>query len=74
VRQVVTLTDGLSSEKCREIVRYLKDAKLKKVQSSIQGDTVRVSSASKDELQGVITFLKAHDFGVELSFGNFRSN
>jgi len=74
VRQVVTLTDGLSSDKCREIVRYMKDAKLKKVQSSIQGDTVRVSSASKDDLQDVIVFLRGHDFGVELSFGNFRSN
>lgn len=74
VRQVVTLTDGLSSDKCREIVRYMKDAKLKKVQSSIQGDTVRVSSASKDDLQDVIAFLRGHDFGVELKFGNFRSN
>ena len=74
VRQVVTLTDGLSSDKCREIVRYMKDAKLKKVQSSIQGDTVRVSSASKDDLQDVIAFLRGHDFGVELTFGNFRSN
>jgi len=74
VRQVVTLTDGLSSDKCREIVRCLKDAKLKKVQSSIQGDTVRVSSASKDDLQDVIVFLRGQDFGVELSFGNFRSN
>ena len=72
VRQVVTLTDGLSSDKCREIVRYMKDAKLKKVQSSIQGDTVRVVSPSRDELQTVMAFLRGEDFGVQLDFGNYR--
>ena len=73
-RQEIEIQDGLTADMAREIVRTLKDAKLKKVQSSIQGDTVRVSSASKDELQGVIALLKAGDFGVELTFGNFRSN
>lgn len=73
-RQVVAIQDGLTAEMARDIVRVLKDAKLKKVQSAIQGDTVRVSSASKDELQGVIALLKQQDFGVELKFGNFRSN
>ena len=74
VRQVVTLTDGLSADKAREIVRFLKDEKIKKVQSSIQGDTVRISSASKDDLQSVIQLLRQQDFGVELTFDNFRSN
>lgn len=74
LRQVVTLTQGLSSDLCREIVRYLKDLKLKKVQSAIQGDTVRISSASKDDLQGAMAILRGHDFGVELKFGNFRTN
>jgi len=74
LRQVVTLTQGLSSELCREIVKFLKDAKLKKVQSAIQGDTVRISSASKDDLQGAMALLRGHDFGVELKFGNFRTN
>ena len=74
VRQVVTVKDGLSSDQAREIARYIKDAKLKKIQAAIQGDTVRVSSPSKDELQGVITVLKQGDFGVDLQFGNFRSN
>jgi len=74
VRQDVEIQDGLTSDQARDIVRVLKDAKLKKVQSSIQGDTVRVSSASKDDLQGVIVLLKQQDFGVELKFGNFRSN
>ena len=65
---------GLTADMAREIVRVLKDAKLRKVQAAIQGDTVRVSSASKDDLQGVIALLKGHDFGVELKFGNYRSN
>jgi cyclic-di-GMP-binding protein len=74
VRQEIEIQDGLTSEMARDIVRVLKDAKLKKVQSAIQGDTVRVTSPSKDDLQGVMTLLKQQDFGVELKFGNFRSN
>jgi len=74
VRQEVEIQDGLTADMARDIVRVLKDAKLKKVQSAIQGDTVRVSSPSKDDLQGVMTLLKQQDFGVELKFGNFRSN
>jgi len=74
VRQVVEIQDGLTADMAREVVRVLKDAKLKKVQSAIQGDTVRISSASKDDLQGAIALLKEQDFGVELKFGNYRSN
>jgi len=74
LRQVVTLTQGLSTELCREVVKVLKDAKMKKVQSAIQGDTVRVSSPSKDDLQAAMTLLRGHDFGVELKFGNYRTN
>jgi cyclic-di-GMP-binding protein len=74
VRQVIAITDGLTADKARDVARTIKDAKLKKVQASIQGDTVRISSPSKDELQGVIALLKQQDFGVELKFGNFRSN
>jgi uncharacterized protein YajQ (UPF0234 family) len=74
VRQEIAITDGLDADKAREVARVIKDAKLKKVQAAIQGDTVRVSSSSKDELQGVIALLRQHDFGVELKFGNFRSN
>jgi cyclic-di-GMP-binding protein len=74
VRQEIAIQDGLTADMARAIVKTLKDAKLKKVQSAIQGDTVRISSASKDELQGVIQMLKSEDFGVELKFGNFRSN
>ena len=74
VRQVVEIQDGLTADMAREIAREIKDAKLRKVQAAIQGDTVRVSSPSKDDLQGVITLLKGNDFGVELKFGNYRSN
>jgi uncharacterized protein YajQ (UPF0234 family) len=47
---------------------------MKKVQTSINAETVRISGPDKDELQTVIAFLKEHDFGVELKFGNYRSN
>jgi cyclic-di-GMP-binding protein len=74
VRQVIEIQDGLSADMAREVAKVIKEAKLRKVQSSIQGDTVRISSPSKDELQGVIALLKQQDFGVELKFENFRSN
>jgi uncharacterized protein YajQ (UPF0234 family) len=73
-RQVIAIQDGLTSEMARDIVRVIKDAKLRKIQATIQGDTVRVSSPGKDELQGVIALLRQQDFGVELKFGNYRSN
>src|SRR5262245_13277851 len=73
VKQVVTLQMGIPSETAREIVKVLKDAKMKKVQAAIQGDQVRVSSASKDELQAAIQLLRNHDFGIALQFGNYRS-
>ncbi len=74
LRQVIELQQGLTSDMARELVKFLKDAKLKKVQSAIQGDTVRISSAKKDDLQEVIQMLRGQDFGVELKFENFRSN
>jgi hypothetical protein len=74
VRQEIEIQDGLTADMARDIARTIKDAKLKKIQAAIQGDTVRVSSASKDELQGVIALLKQQDYGVELKFGNYRSN
>ena len=72
VRSVVTIQEGIPIEAAKEIVKYLKDQKLKKVQASIQGDQVRVTSPSKDELQQTMQMLRAHDFGVSLSFGNYR--
>ena len=73
VKQVITLQMGIPSDTAREIVKVLKDAKMKKVQAAIQGDQVRVSSASRDDLQGAIQLLKNHDFGIALQFGNYRS-
>jgi cyclic-di-GMP-binding protein len=72
-RQEVDIQQGLSSDLCREVVKVLKDAKLKKVQAAIQGDTVRVSGPSRDDLQEAIALLKQQDFDVELKFENFRS-
>jgi cyclic-di-GMP-binding protein len=72
VRRVVTLQQGIPSEAARDIVKFLKDRKLKKVQAAIQADQVRVSSSSKDDLQEAIRVLREHDFGVALQFGNYR--
>jgi cyclic-di-GMP-binding protein len=73
VRRVVTLQQGIPTDAAREIVKFIKDRKLKKVQAAIQADQVRVSSASKDDLQEAIRLLREHDFGVALQFGNYRS-
>ena len=72
VRQEVELKQGIPQETCRAIVKLIKDQKLKKVQSQIQGDAVRISSPSRDELQGVMALLKAQDYDVDLQFGNYR--
>ena len=72
VRREVKLKMALDSDTAKKIVAVLKEAKLKKVQAAIQGDQVRVSSPSKDDLQGAIALLRGKDFGVELKFGNYR--
>ena len=72
VRRVITLQQGIPSDAARDIMKFLKDQKLKKVQASIQGDQLRITSASKDELQEVIRLLRGHDFGIALQFGNYR--
>ena len=71
VKRTVSLQQGVPAEAARSIVKALKDQKLK-VQAAIQGDQLRVSSASKDELQRAMAVLRAQDFGVELQFGNYR--
>lgn len=71
-RQVVTLQQGIPTDAAREMVKFLRDRKLKKVQAAIQGDQVRVSAPAKDDLQEAIRLLREHDFGVELQFGNYR--
>ena len=72
VRREITLTQGISQDKSKAIVKAIKDKKFKKAQASIQGEEVRVQSPSKDELQEVIAFLRTQDFGIELKFGNYR--
>lgn len=72
VRRVVTLQQGIPTEAAREIVKFLKDRKLKKVQAAIQADQVRISSPSKDDLQEAMRLLREQDFGVALQFGNYR--
>ena len=72
VRREITLKMTLDGDTAKKVVAAIKDAKMKKVQAAIQGDQVRVSAASKDELQEVIRLLRSQDFGVELKFGNYR--
>jgi cyclic-di-GMP-binding protein len=72
VRRVITLQQGIPTEAARDIVKFIKDNKLKKVQAAIQADQVRVSAPSKDELQEAIRLLREHDFGIALQFGNYR--
>ncbi|MBI3492301.1 MAG: YajQ family cyclic di-GMP-binding protein [Acidobacteria bacterium] len=72
LRRVVAIQQGIPIEAARQIVKFIKDKKLKKVQAAIQADQVRVSSPSKDELQEAMRALREHDFGVALQFGNYR--
>jgi uncharacterized protein YajQ (UPF0234 family) len=72
VRRTLTLAQGIPQETAKKIQRAIKDAGFKKVQASIQGEELRVTSPSRDELQGVMAFLRTQDYDVELQFGNFR--
>jgi cyclic-di-GMP-binding protein len=72
LRREVKLKMALDSETAKKVSAAIKEAKLKKVQASIQGDQVRITSPDKDYLQEAIAFLRKGDFGVELQFGNFR--
>jgi uncharacterized protein YajQ (UPF0234 family) len=72
VRKEIKLKTALDSDTAKKVAATIKDAKLKKVQASIQGDQVRVTSPSKDDLQQAMALLRGKDFGVELKFGNYR--
>ena len=72
VRQEITLQQGISSDAARDIVKFLKESGPKKVQASIQGDQLRVTSNSKDDLQEAMRVLRGRSFGVALQFGNYR--
>jgi uncharacterized protein YajQ (UPF0234 family) len=71
-RQRIGLQQGIPIDKAREIVRLIKDTKLK-VQAAIQEDQVRVSGKSRDDLQKVIALVKDRDLGIALQFANYRS-
>jgi uncharacterized protein YajQ (UPF0234 family) len=73
VRQEIALQQGIPVEKAKEIVKEIKQAKLK-VQASIDGDQVRVTGKKRDDLQDVIALLKGLDFGIDMSFTNYRSH
>jgi cyclic-di-GMP-binding protein len=73
VRQKITLQQGIPGEKAKEIVKLIKESK-KKVQASIQGDTVRITGKDRDTLQETIALLKGHDFGIDMQFTNYRTN
>jgi uncharacterized protein YajQ (UPF0234 family) len=73
VRQRIAIQQGIPQDKAKEIVKFIKDTKVK-VQAAIQGDVVRVSGKDRDTLQDVIGKLKAKDFGINMQFTNYRSN
>jgi uncharacterized protein YajQ (UPF0234 family) len=74
VTQEVNLQQGIPIETARVIVKFIKELRIKKVQPEIQGEQLRITSPSRDDLQTVMHKVKEQDFGVELQFGNYRSN
>ncbi len=73
VRQRVSIQQGISSEKAKEIVRFIRDTKLK-VRSTIQADSVRIAGRDRDTLQKVIALLREKDFGIDMQFTNYRTS
>jgi uncharacterized protein YajQ (UPF0234 family) len=73
VRQVAKVQQGIPIDKAKEVVKFIKDTKLK-VQASIQGETVRISGKDRDTLQEVMAQLKGKDFGIDMKFDNYRTN
>ncbi|MHB1845550.1 MAG: YajQ family cyclic di-GMP-binding protein [Deltaproteobacteria bacterium] len=71
LRQVAKLQEGIPTEKAKEIVKLVKESKLK-VQASIQGEELRITGKSRDDLQSAMQLVRGHDFGADLQFGNFR--
>jgi len=73
VRQKIELQQGIPTDKAKEIVKLVKESK-RKVQATIQGDTVRIAGKDRDDLQAIIALLRGKDLGVELQFTNYRTN
>ena len=72
MRQTVTLNVGISTDKAKEIGKFVKELGLKGVSHQIQGDQLRISGKKRDDLQAAIAAMKDHDFAVPLQFTNFR--
>lgn len=72
VRRTVKLTQGIPQDVAKQIIKAIKDGGFKKAQATIQGDEVRVTGPSRDDLQAIIALLRGQDFGIELKFGNYR--
>ncbi|GMU41349.1 MAG: UPF0234 protein [Chloroflexota bacterium] len=72
MRQTVTLVQGIESDTARKIAAFIRDLKMKRVQAQVQGDAVRVTGPSRDDLQAAMQALRGEDWGVELTFGNYR--
>ncbi|PHX97524.1 MAG: YajQ family cyclic di-GMP-binding protein [Gemmatimonadetes bacterium] len=72
LKREVKLKQALDSETAKKVAAAIKEQKFKKVQASIQGDQVRITAPSRDELQAVIQFIRSGDYGVDLQFGNYR--
>jgi cyclic-di-GMP-binding protein len=72
VRRTVKLTQGIPQDTGKKIIKAVKDGGFRKAQATIQGDEIRVTAPSRDELQSIIAFLRGQDFGIELKFGNYR--
>lgn len=72
VRQTIKLQAGISSDKAKQLNKFIKDLGLKGVSSQTQGDQLRVSGKKRDDLQAAIAAMKAEDFGIPLQFNNFR--
>jgi uncharacterized protein YajQ (UPF0234 family) len=70
-KMIATFQQGIPTEKAKEIVRIIKDSKLK-AQAAIQGESLRVSSKSRDDLQGVMQLVRSADLDVDVQFNNFR--
>ncbi|MZH03747.1 MAG: YajQ family cyclic di-GMP-binding protein [Nitrospinae bacterium] len=72
VRQVISIQQGIPQEKGKEVIKFIKGLGLKKIQAQIADDQVRVTGKDKDALQSVIASLKEKDFGIDMSFTNYR--
>jgi cyclic-di-GMP-binding protein len=72
VRQVIIIQQGIPQDKGKEVIKYIKGLGLKKMQSQIEDDKIRVTGKDKDDLQTIIASLKDKDFGIDMSFTNYR--